>query len=200
MHLADLLALTVFYGSPPGDEVGIILWIIAILTIILLLSTASRWIAHRIWKGKARMLDVTKDLESLIKHSVPRLLAIQEVDSGTSPAPNKWSTKEILGHLVDSASNNHQRFIRAQLGGEIRLPDYDQEAWVHVQSYQTESWEHLVNLWHSYNLHLLHVIRMIPEDRLTSTCFVGNNPPVSLESLIGEYVRHLRHHLHQILP
>ena len=195
-----MVHLTFILVTPPGDELGLILWIVCILATILLLSYASRWIAHRIWKGKARMLDVMKDYESLLGHSIPRLRSISETESCLRSAPDKWSKKEILGHLIDSASNNHQRFVRAQLGGEIRLPQYDQEAWVRAQSYQTESWERLINLWEAYNLHLLHTISRIPEERLSSTCFIGENPPVSLEFLITDYINHLRHHLRQILP
>ena len=189
-----------FYGPPGGNEVGIILWIIGILTALWLIAGISRWVAQKIWKGKARMHDILQEHENLIAHALPRLQAITEAESSVRPAEEKWSKKEILGHLVDSASNNHQRFVRAQLSAEIRLPEYDQEAWVRTQSYQTESWNDLVQLWKLYNLHLIHTAAKIPEEKLKSMCFIGDNPPVTLEFIITDYVRHLRHHLEQIVP
>jgi hypothetical protein len=120
------------------------------------------------------------------------------MESSARPEADTWSKKEILGHLLDSASNNHQRFVRAQLSSEIKLPGYEQDVWVKTQGYQTESWEDLVHLWKLYNLHLLHVVGSIPADRLNSVCFIGENEPATLEFLICDYVRHLKHHLEQI--
>ncbi|MDE3059166.1 MAG: DinB family protein, partial [Bacteroidota bacterium] len=122
-----------------------------------------------------------------------------ESESSVKPAPDKWSKKEILGHLIDSASNNHQRFVRAQLSAEITLPAYEQDAWVKTQAYCNESWESLVQLWKSYNRHLLHVIVSIPENMLENYCFIGDSEPVTLKSLIEDYVRHVKHHLEQIM-
>jgi hypothetical protein len=145
------------------------------------------------------MQNALKELESLLAMVIPRLLALSETECSPRPVPDKWSKKEILGHLIDSASNNHQRFVRAQLSSEIRLPEYEQEDWVRTQSYQTESWENLVQLWKSFNLHLLHLGAEIPSDRLSSVCFIGTNEPVTLEFLFVDYVRHVKHHLQQIL-
>ena len=145
------------------------------------------------------MQNALKELESLLGMAIPRLLALSDAESSTRPAPDKWSKKEVLGHLIDSASNNHQRFVRAQLSSEIRLPEYQQEDWVRSQSYQTESWENLVQLWRSFNMHLLHVGTLIPGERLSSMCFIGTNEPVTLEFIFIDYVRHVKHHLQQIL-
>lgn len=144
------------------------------------------------------MQNALKEYESLIAGSFSRLSSIPDTESSVRTAPEKWSKREILGHLIDSASNNHQRFVRAQLSSEIKLPGYDQEAWVRTQVYQTETWENLVQLWKSYNLHLLHVAAAFPEDKLKSLCFIGENEPVTLEFLFRDYLRHLKHHLDQI--
>jgi hypothetical protein len=192
--------LTCFLGPPSGNEVWIILLLIAAFTAIWLLSTASKWIAEKIWKGKAKMQNALQEHQLLLGRAFPLLESISEEESSIRPAEGKWSKKEILGHLIDSASNNHQRFVRAMLAGEIKLPEYDQEAWVRTQSYQTESWHDLVHLWKLYNTHLLHIGAKIPTERLKSTCFIGENQPVTLEFLVVDYVRHLKHHLHQILP
>ena len=79
-------------------------------------------------------------LSSVVSSAVPRLSAITEDAAARKPAPNKWSTKEILGHLVDSAANNHQRFVRLQLEPEIRLPGYEQDGWVRVSRWQHTPW------------------------------------------------------------
>lgn len=186
------------FGPPSGNATGILLVLIGILGGVLLLAILSKWITEKIWKGKARMKDALKEYESIIAGAVPRLLSLSDAESSDRPDPGKWSKKEILGHLIDSASNNHQRFIRAQLSSEIRLPGYEQESWVRTQAYQSESWEHLVQLWKFYNLHLLHVAAEFPENRLSSLCFIGEDEPVTLEFIFTDYLRHLRHHLDQI--
>ena len=101
--------------------------------------------------------------------------------------------------MIDSAANNHQRFVRAQLGQELAFPGYEQERWVAVQRYQDESWEALVALWQHYNQHLLHVMECVPGDQLSRRCVIGDNDPVTLEFLMKDYVVHLKHHLEQIL-
>ncbi|MDP2884271.1 MAG: DinB family protein [Ignavibacteria bacterium] len=145
------------------------------------------------------MQNSLKEFESLLSMALPLLQSISESESLIRPASDKWSKKEILGHLIDSASNNHQRFVRAQLSSEIRLPEYEQERWVRAQSYVTESWENIVELWKSFNLHLLHVAAKIPVDKANSLCFIGENEPVTLEFLFSGYVDHVKHHLQQIL-
>jgi hypothetical protein len=145
------------------------------------------------------MQNALRELDSLLAMAGPQLLTLSETECSSRPAEDKWSKKEILGHLIDSASNNHQRFVRGQLSSEIRLPGYEQEEWVRTQAYQKESWENLVQLWKALNLHLLHLGRMMPGDRLRSMCFIGTNEPVTLEFIFVDYVRHVKHHLQQIL-
>ena len=79
-------------------------------------------------------------LASVVAHALPLLSAISEDAASKKPAPNKWSKKEILGHLIDSAANNHQRFMRLQLQTEISLPGYDQDDWVRLNHYQQRTW------------------------------------------------------------
>lgn len=80
------------------------------------------------------MNSIAEELESVLKVS-GRLRAIDEKDASLRPGPGKWSKKEILGHLIDSAANNHQRFVRLQLAQRLELPGYEQEGWVSVQHY-----------------------------------------------------------------
>ena len=144
------------------------------------------------------MQKIINEFTSLLEQSSITLAGISESDSKKKSAPGQWSKKEILGHLIDSAANNHQRFVRAQSTAELRIPGYEQEVWVATQRYQSESWENLVQLWKSYNHHLLHLISAIPENVLSHHCFIGDNKPVTLEFVIQDYVRHLKHHLEQI--
>lgn len=120
-----------------------------------------------------------------------------------------WTPIEILGHLVDSAANNHQRFVRAQFTDDLVFPGYEQEGWVSVQKYRDGSWPDLIQLWSSYNLHLLHVVSVIPANVLTkgrqnhnldqiAFKLVDKDESTTLEYFIRDYVEHLRHHLDQI--
>lgn len=138
-------------------------------------------------------------LRSLLERIPDQLAAITEVESANVHAPGKWSKKQILGHLIDSAANNHQRFVRAQLSTPLSFPGYAQNDWVAAQQYQSESWSALVRLWTSYNTHLLHVISNIPEEKWKHQCKIGEGEPVTLAFLAEDYVRHAEHHLAQIL-
>jgi hypothetical protein len=113
--------------------------------------------------------------------------------------------------LIDSAANNHQRFVTAQFGDELVFPGYDQEGWVSVQRYNEEPWLQLVQLWKIYNLHLLHFISFMPEATLTKLRTkhsltqiawrtVDENESVTLAYLIQDYIAHFKNHLRQILP
>ena len=128
-----------------------------------------------------------------------RLADVSEAEASHSSAPGHWSKKQVLGHLIDSASNNHQRFVRAQLAASYEGPSYEQAGWVNTQSYATENWPDLVNLWLLYNRHLLHIMRTMPEAALPVPCAIGGSEPVPLSEVISSYVDHMEHHLAQIL-
>ncbi len=111
----------------------------------------------------------------------------------------KWSRKEELGHLIDSASNNHLRFVRAALEPQYSGPGYDQDAGVRLHGYQDLPWTDLLELWRRYNLLLSELIARIPAAKLITPCTVGGNAPMTLAFLIEDYVLHLRHHVDHIL-
>jgi len=129
----------------------------------------------------------------------PGLHTLSEGKAASEGRSAKWSRKEILGHLIDSAVNNHQRFVRAQLADRLEWPGYEQDAWVSVQKYKERQWTELLELWEQLNRHIVHVMEIVPSSRLATPCVIGNGEPVTLEWLMTDYVRHLRHHLSQIL-
>lgn len=144
------------------------------------------------------MKEIARNLESLIDKSAHRLFDITEAESEVRPAAMKWSKKEIIGHLIDSASNNHQRFVRTQQESGISLPGYAQTFWVESQKCQSEPWKTLVALWTTYNTHLAHVLAQVPVENENNLCTVGDNQPATLKWLAEDYVRHAQHHLDQI--
>lgn len=139
-----------------------------------------------------------QQFQALLESVPPRLVEIPDAEASLRPEPGRWSKKEILGHLIDSAANNHQRFVRAQLTQHLEFPNYEQESWVAAQSYATEPWPDLVNLWLLLNRHLLHVVKSMPASVLTHECAIGGNPAIPLKALIADYLSHMEHHLNQV--
>lgn len=115
------------------------------------------------------------------------------------PNPNKWSKKEVLGHLIDSATHNHHRFIRAQFEASPHIV-YAQNEWNRASRYQSWDTEALISFWEAYNRHLLALLRALPHEALSQTCEMGEPQPVSLAWVAADYVRHMEHHLRQISP
>ncbi len=145
------------------------------------------------------MKDIARQIRAIIDTVEPRLSRMNHDETGFKPDPYGWSKKESLGHLIDSAANNHQRFVRAVNNVAARFPTYDQDEWVRIQRYNEAPWSSLVALWSAYNLHLSRVIECIPEDAESSPCNIGKEKPVPLGFVVNDYLRHLRHHLKDIL-
>jgi hypothetical protein len=141
-------------------------------------------------------------LESLLHWitEIPsKIYALSEFDLTDCTQPNKWSKKEILGHLCDSALNNLQRFVRAQYEDQpYTVIKYAQNQWVELMDYQNLPVDHILNLWLSLNKQIAEVIAKIPEDKLQNSCEIGEEQTVTLEWIIKDYVDHLEHHLKQI--
>ena len=131
------------------------------------------------------------------------LRAFSESAASAPLADGKWSRKEILGHLCDSAGNNLQRIVRAQIpahltGGVLRGPGYAQEEWIRVQAFSKLTWTQVMETWVVLNRHLVHVISNVDRGALQTPIVVGDNAPETLEHIIVDYVAHQLHHLKQI--
>jgi hypothetical protein len=144
------------------------------------------------------MRQLANNLRSTIEESKSRLLRFTETDASRRRHEGKWSSKEILGHLIDSAANNHQRFVRLQFAEYLELPGYEQESWVRSQGYADRPWFEMVTLWTAYNLHLAHIVERLPDAALQNRCKIGSHEPMTLEFIATDYLRHLCHHLEQI--
>lgn len=116
----------------------------------------------------------------------------------TTMGPGKWSLLQLLGHLIDSAANNHQRFVRAILQPSLDFPGYQQEEFVAAQRYASADPEVLIALFASYNRHIAWILGEIPEAKLGTRCIIGGEE-TTLSRLASDYVAHLEHHLRQLL-
>jgi hypothetical protein len=144
-------------------------------------------------------ITLADSINDYTRQTVPRLLLLTNDKAGQNPAPDKWSPKQILGHLIDSASNNLQRLVRAQMVPELVFPGYAQEQWVALQGYQESPWPDLVEFWRLHNWRLTEAVRRIPSDQSGKLCRIGDSPPVTLQFLTEDYWRHMKHHVNSIL-
>ena len=144
------------------------------------------------------MQNTAAELERILDGARPRLLALSDTAAAQSPVAEKWSRKEILGHLIDSAANNHQRFVRLQIEPTLSLPSYRQPDWVRVQHYKDRRWSELVELWIAYNRHLAHIIRHA-DPQAAGHLWKTAEGDLTLAFLMTDYLKHLQHHLDQVL-
>lgn len=142
--------------------------------------------------------DFVTDFRSSVLQAYEEMKAISEAAASAKQSDNQWSIKELLGHLLDSASNNHQRFVRLQIYDEIEFPFYQQDDFVRVNHYQKQSWSALLDFWKLYNLHLVHLVENLDESKLDNVWITPDKERLTLGHIIEDYLRHLKHHLGQI--
>jgi len=136
----------------------------------------------------------TADFRSIVESFHERMSSLPMGLADRKPKPDAWSLKEIIGHLIDSAANNHLRFVRLQLSDlESTYPGYDAEPWVGLQAYNQADWNNLMDLWYRYNLHLLHVIEHI-DPKTIGRVWRREKETLTLEFLVKDYYRHLVWH------
>jgi hypothetical protein len=143
-------------------------------------------------------LKLSKEIIRAVDSAEPILREVDDAESRKPVLTGGWSRRQVLGHLIDSASNNHQRFVRASLQDSLEFPGYDQNAWVRAQAVEEADWALVVTLWASYNRYLAHVIAHLPPAKLEVPCRLGSKDPVTLGFVAQDYLRHLLHHLRQI--
>jgi len=136
-------------------------------------------------------------LEYIINLTPKMLTEISEENMSTKPSPTKWSKKEIIGHLIDSATNNHQRFVRGQFENIPEI-SYDQNNWNEFSFYNQIDSIQIISFWTIYNKQIIEIIKRIRKENLEKQIKIGNNK-LTLELLIIDYVEHLEHHLKQII-
>lgn len=143
---------------------------------------------------------LASNIVNVMNKAYQMLSGLSEETIRERPTPDAWSVKEIMGHLIDSATNNHQRFVRLQVADRLIFPDYsqDNDAWVIIQNYQNTLWKDLLDLWRVLNLHLSRVIRNVNQDCIENRWVLNEDNSITLGSLMIDYLRHMMDHLEEI--
>ena len=144
------------------------------------------------------MKEAINRLEFLCNTIPSKLKSFSEEEFSYKPSPVKWSKKEIIGHLTDSAANNIQRFVRMQYEN-VPFIIYAQDEWVNLQQHQSKNSSEVIQLWELLNRHVIHVLKNVPEKNFSLLCKTNEPEPVSLLWLAEDYVVHLEHHLKQVV-
>ena len=137
-------------------------------------------------------------LTRLLETVPPRLEAIPDSTASKSQSADKWSAKQELGHLLDSAANNHQRLVRGLLQENPAMPGYEQRAWVDLHNYQSRDWQELIALWQALNRQLLAAAKAVPNSARTRTMTIAASEPLTIEFVFEDYIEHMLHHLAHI--
>ena len=144
------------------------------------------------------MEQVAKQLQKIVIGYSEKLKSVSEAEYSFKPAPNKWSKKEILGHLIDSAQNNVRRFVVAQYEDLPKIV-YKQDNWVAIAGYQDYPTKELIEFWRLLNNHASVIFSRISKEASQRKCNTNDAEPHSIEWLAADYIKHLLHHLHQVL-
>ena len=153
--------------------------------------------------------DYIRDLETSVDAMAAWLITVPDTAARWRPKPHAWSPIEIIGHLIDSAANNHTRFVRAAGQDDLVFPGYAQDDWVCAQNYAAAPWSEVITLWHSYNRHIARVMAAVPaavryrkheRHNLHELAWqpYAADEPATLDDLMRDYVLHLKHHLTQV--
>ena len=116
-------------------------------------------------------------------------------ESAAAKSDAGWSVREELGHLVDSAANNHQRIVRAQVEENPAMPGYDGEKWVALHAYQQRDWNEVIVMWEQLNRLLLAAAEAVPDEGWSRTCTIAGSKPLTLQFVLEDYMNHMREHL-----
>ena len=137
-------------------------------------------------------------MRDILKVVPDRLGKLSRDKIESKPTTSNWSPKEELGHLLDSAANNHQRIVRAQFEDNLAVPGYEQNRWVAVHGYQRRDWKELIEVWQAINRQLLSAAEAVPESSWSRALTVAGSEPLTLQFVFEDYVTHMLHHLEHI--
>lgn len=139
-------------------------------------------------------------LEEVVNNALQAMIHADLRSWKTRNIPEKWSKNELLGHLIDSANNNIQRFVRATYTTDLKI-NYHQDEWVNAQYYNETETKNLIHLWHLLNLQIIRILNHYPSDRMDVMCDTGKEKPslYSIDFLATDYIDHLEYHLKQLL-
>jgi hypothetical protein len=139
-------------------------------------------------------VELKERLEVVLRSAMPWLLTVSEAEASVPEREGKWSGKQVIGHLIDSAVNNLGRIMRMQIEAGPSLPGYEQMAWVSLQHYAEREWAQVLALWFALNEHVAWTIGHVEKARLANRGVVEGEP-LTLGFLIADYVAHMEHHL-----
>ncbi|MFK7821691.1 MAG: DinB family protein [Planctomycetaceae bacterium] len=144
--------------------------------------------------------EIAAEIRALVSQFEPMMRELKDEDIRERPRPKKWARKEVLGHLVDSACNNQQKFVRMMQQPHLDFPGYAQDDWVDLQKWASADWNTMVTLWAAYNQHIAYIIENVEPQCLANTITIEGAGPFTLEFIMPDYVEHMKHHLRQIFP
>jgi hypothetical protein len=137
---------------------------------------------------------LSERLAAVLRHAMPWLMTISEAEASVPEREGKWSAKQVIGHLIDSAVNNLARIVRMQIETCPRLAGYEQREWVSLQEYAERDWSQVLALWFALNEHVAWTIGHVEKARLANPGVIEGEP-LTLGFLIADYVAHMEHHL-----
>jgi hypothetical protein len=137
---------------------------------------------------------LSEGLGAVLRNAMPWLVTLSEEEASVPEREGKWSAKQVIGHLIDSAVNNLGRIVRLQIEAGQSLPGYEQMAWVNLQHYAERDWAQVLALWFALNEHVAWTIGHVEKARLANRGVVAGEP-VTLGFLIADYIAHMEHHL-----
>ena len=138
--------------------------------------------------------ELSERLAAVLRSAMPWLVTISEAEASVPEREGKWSAKQVIGHLIDSAVNNLGRIVRLQIEPGQSLPGYEQMAWVNLQHYAEREWAQVLALWFALNEQVAWTIAHVERARLANRGVVAGEP-LTLGFLIEDYVAHMEHHL-----